>query len=65
MTRKFIIGYQYGQYSGERVIFAEDGESAISKLWRLFRNQGLLTLPMAVQKAWVVREEAYSDDDNF
>jgi hypothetical protein len=31
----------------------------------MFRNQGLLTLAMAVQRAWIVREEAYSDEDDF
>ena len=59
---KYTIRYQYGTYSGERVIFAEDGESAIAKMWGDMKRRNLLTLPMAHQSAVIVSEEEEDDD---
>ena len=59
---KYTIRYQYGTYSGEHVIWADDGEEAISKLWRLLKPY--MTLGMASQSAKIVKAEEEGDDES-
>lgn len=52
---KYTIKYQYATYSGTRVIWADDEESAIVKMWRLLSKD--MGLPMAYQSAKVIDVE--------
>ena len=52
---KYTIKYQYGEYSGERVVWADDEEEAISKMWAQLRQY--MTLSMAYQSATVISVE--------
>ena len=54
---KFVILYQYGTYSGEKTVFADDEDQAINRMWADFRRRGLLTLSMAYQSAKIIRSE--------
>ena len=51
---RYVIEYQYGTYHGEKVVWADDEDQAISKMWAEFRRAGALTLTMAYQSAKVV-----------
>ena len=59
---KFTIKYQYGSYSGTRVIYAEDQDSAVRKMWASLRKD--MSLPMASQSHTIIKEED-EDSDNF
>ncbi len=52
---KYTIKYQYGSYSGTETIWADDGDEAIAKLWRLLKPH--MSLPMAYQSAKIVEVE--------
>lgn len=52
---KYTIQYQYGSYSGTRVVWADDEDEAISKMWRMLRKD--MSLPMAYQSATVIDVE--------
>jgi len=56
---KYTIEYQYGTYSGTRTIWADDEETAISKMWRLLSKD--MSLPMAYQSASVIDVEYNAD----
>jgi hypothetical protein len=43
--QRFTVRYQYGTYSGTRVVWAEDSERAIAAVKRELRPH--MTLPMA------------------
>jgi len=52
---KYTIEYQYGTYSGTRVIWADDEDEAVAKMWRLLSRD--MTLGMAYKSATVVAVE--------
>jgi len=60
---KFTIRYQYGTYSGTRVVFADDDERAVAKMWADMRRRGELGLSMAHQSAKVIDLEEPADDE--
>lgn len=49
---KYTIEYQYATYSGTEIVYANDGDEAISKMWRNLRQY--MTLPMAYKSAKIV-----------
>jgi hypothetical protein len=51
--QKYKVRYQYGTYSGERIVWAEDSEQAVAKVKRELRPH--MTLPMA-HEAYHVEE---------
>ena len=59
---KFTIRYQYGTYSGTRVVYAEDGDEAKRKMWNSLRKD--MTLGMAYQSATILTEEEDGDDND-
>lgn len=66
MATKYTIHYQYGTYSGTRVIWMEDDEdhwTAIDKMWFQMRKRGEMTLGMAAMSAKVIKQEQVSDED--
>lgn len=52
---RYTIKYQYGSYSGTRVVWADDEDEAISKMWGMLRKD--MTLPMAYTSAKVIDVE--------
>ena len=52
--KKYTIKYQYGTYLGTEIVFAENSEEAINKMWNNLRRRGYLTLPMAYQSAKII-----------
>ena len=52
---KYTIKYQYGTYSGTEIVFAEDEEQALSKMWKRLRP--FMTLGMAYQHAEITSKE--------
>lgn len=52
---KYTIKYYYGSYSGVREIYADDEESAISKMWRTLSKD--MSLPMAYKSEKVLEVE--------
>jgi hypothetical protein len=55
---RYTISYQYGTYHGTEIVFAEEGEDPISKMWANFSRRGLLTLPMAYKSARIVEAQS-------
>jgi hypothetical protein len=55
---KYTIKYQYGSYSGTRVVWADDEDEAISKMWRILKPD--MGLSMAYKSASVIDVE-YGD----
>lgn len=51
MTHNYMVEYWYGTYHGFHSISAEDEETAVAKFWAMMSRHGLLTLPMAYQRA--------------
>jgi hypothetical protein len=47
----YDVEIQHGDYTGIISVNAIDGVEAVDKAWRMARNRGLLTLPMASQSA--------------
>lgn len=52
---KYTIEYQYGTYSGQRTVWANDESEAIAKMWRMLSRD--MTLSMAYQSAKVIEVE--------
>ena len=52
---RYTVRYQYGAYSGEEVVWADDEAEAIAKMWRRLKPH--MTLPMAYSSARVVKVE--------
>jgi hypothetical protein len=52
---KYTIKYYYGSYSGVRIIFEDDEDSAISKMWKIIKKD--MTLPMAYQSVEILNVE--------
>ena len=55
MKNKYTIQYQYGSYSGEREIYANDEDEAISLMWKLLKKD--MTLSMAYKSAKIINVE--------
>ncbi len=49
---RYTIKYQYGTYSGTETVWADDGEQAITLMWRNLRPY--MTLGMAYQSAKII-----------
>jgi len=49
---RYTIRYQYGTYEGVEIVWANDEEDAIAKMWRRLRKY--MTLPMAYQFAEII-----------
>lgn len=58
---KYIIEYQYGTYSGTETVYADDEETAVSKMWRTLKKY--MTLGMAYQAHTIVDVEYNYDGD--
>jgi hypothetical protein len=52
---RYEIKYQYGAYSGTRVIWADGEQEAIAKMWKLLEKD--MQLPMAYKSAEVINVE--------
>lgn len=52
---KYTISYQYGSYSGEKIVWADDEDEAIKKMWRSMKKD--MSLSMAYQSATVIDVE--------
>ncbi len=52
--RRFTIRYEYADYTGTSVVWAEDEEQAVARMWANMRHDGLLTIPNAYRAATVV-----------
>jgi len=57
----YTIHYEYGTYSGERTVNADDEEEAIAKMWAQMRRRGELGLSMAYTSAKVVAAAEITD----
>ena len=55
LKNRYTIRYQYGTYSGTEVVWADDEEGAISKMWQRLKPN--MTLAMAYRSAKVVKVE--------
>lgn len=53
MTYRIKLWYADG-HLGEYTVNAEDSDEAIAKAWGQARRRGLLTLPMAYQRAEIL-----------
>lgn len=58
---RYTIEYYYGTYSGTRVVYAEDGEQAIAKMWRGLRQY--MTLGMASKSARIIDKIETEDEE--
>lgn len=58
---KYTIKYQYGTYSGTETVYADDEETAVSKMWRTLKKY--MTLGMAYQSHTIVDVEYNYDGD--
>ena len=52
---KYTIEYYYGSYSGTRIVWANDEQEAISKMWNMLKID--MCLPMAYQSAEIIDVE--------
>lgn len=60
---KYTIKYYYGDYSGIRIIYADDKEEAISNMWRSLKKN--MQLPMAYQSCEILEIEEDCVDNEF
>ena len=52
---KYTIQYYYGSYSGTRIVWADNEDEAITKMWRMLSKD--MSLPMAYQSAKIIDVE--------
>lgn len=58
---KFTIKYCYGDYSGIQIIYADDADEAIAKMWRQLRPH--MSLSMAYTSAKIISTEEAGEDE--
>lgn len=52
---KYTIKYWYGSYSGTLIIWADDEDTAIVKMWAALKRH--MSLPMAYKAAEIIKVE--------
>lgn len=63
--REYTIHYQYGTYSGERMVRLDDDDERdpVDVMWAQMRRRGELTLGMAHMSAKVIDKKEIDDGE--